>query len=77
MSTRIAIVTGASRGFGRATAIALVNAGVHVIGVARDRERLDAVRDEAAIRAKAPSELTVVSSARAAAFVLTNRCSGV
>src|SRR5258708_37758005 len=47
MSTRTAIVTGASRGFGRATAIALVNAGVHVIGVARDRERLEAVRDEA------------------------------
>ena len=47
MSTRTAIVTGASRGFGRATAIALVKAGVHVIGVARDRERLDAVRDEA------------------------------
>src|SRR5258708_16287185 len=47
MSTRTAIVTGASRGFGRATAIALVNAGVHVIGVARDREQLDAVRDAA------------------------------
>src|SRR5437764_13503593 len=47
MSTRTAIVTGASRGFGRATAIALVNAGVRVIGVGRDREQLDAVRDEA------------------------------
>ena len=42
MSTRTAIVTGASRGFGRATAIALVNAGIHVIGVGRDREQLDA-----------------------------------
>ena len=38
MSTRTAIVTGASRGFGRATAIALVNAGVHVIGVASLRD---------------------------------------
>src|SRR5258708_1066985 len=47
MSTRTAIVTGGSRGFGCATALALVKAGVHVIGVARDRERLDAVRDEA------------------------------
>jgi NAD(P)-dependent dehydrogenase (short-subunit alcohol dehydrogenase family) len=47
MSTRTAIVTGASRGFGRATAIALGNAGVHVIGVARDRERLEAVREQA------------------------------
>jgi NAD(P)-dependent dehydrogenase (short-subunit alcohol dehydrogenase family) len=47
MSTRTAIVTGASRGFGRATAIALVNAGVHVIGVARDGAQLDAVQHEA------------------------------
>ena len=46
MTTRTAIVTGASRGFGRATAIALVDAGVRVVGVARDRSRLDAVRDD-------------------------------
>ena len=47
LPTRTAIVTGASRGFGRSTAIALVSAGIHVIGVARDRTCLDAVRDEA------------------------------
>ena len=41
-----AIVTGASRGFGRATAIALIGAGAHVIGVARDRDRLEDVRAE-------------------------------
>lgn len=41
-----AIVTGASRGFGRATTIALIGAGVHVVGVARDRERLEEVRRE-------------------------------
>ena len=39
-----AIVTGASRGFGRATATALAGAGAHVVGVARDRTRLDEVR---------------------------------
>ena len=69
MSTRTAIVTGASRGFGRATAIALVNAGVHVIGVARDRERLDAVRDEAG------AEFTPVAAD--AADPVTAQCHGL
>jgi NAD(P)-dependent dehydrogenase (short-subunit alcohol dehydrogenase family) len=36
-----AIVTGASRGFGRATAMALAELGVHVVGVARNEELLD------------------------------------
>jgi NAD(P)-dependent dehydrogenase (short-subunit alcohol dehydrogenase family) len=35
-----ALVTGASRGFGRAIAIALVKAGDQVVGVSRDRIRL-------------------------------------
>jgi NAD(P)-dependent dehydrogenase (short-subunit alcohol dehydrogenase family) len=39
-----AIVTGASRGFGRATAEALAAAGANVIGVARDRTKLEEVR---------------------------------
>ena len=46
--TRTAIVTGASRGFGRATSAALVASGTHVVGVARDRRELDAVRAELA-----------------------------
>ena len=41
-----AIVTGASRGFGRAIAGALTAAGAQVIGVARSRTGLDEVRDE-------------------------------
>jgi NAD(P)-dependent dehydrogenase (short-subunit alcohol dehydrogenase family) len=36
-----AVVTGASRGFGRATAIALAELGAHVVGVARNEELLD------------------------------------
>jgi NAD(P)-dependent dehydrogenase (short-subunit alcohol dehydrogenase family) len=41
-----AIVTGASRGFGRGIATALSAAGAHVIGVARTRSGLDELSDE-------------------------------
>ena len=41
-----AIVTGASRGFGRAIAAALVAAGGNVVGIARDEQALRAVHDE-------------------------------
>jgi NADP-dependent 3-hydroxy acid dehydrogenase YdfG len=41
-----AVVTGASRGFGRAIAAALVVSGIPVVGIARDRRELLAVRDE-------------------------------
>jgi NAD(P)-dependent dehydrogenase (short-subunit alcohol dehydrogenase family) len=41
-----AIVTGASRGFGRAIAAELSAAGTHVIGIARTSTHLDELRDE-------------------------------
>ncbi|MFF7889922.1 SDR family oxidoreductase [Streptomyces sp. NPDC020794] len=41
-----AVVTGASRGFGRALSAALVATGTNVIGIARDKSELRAVRDE-------------------------------
>ncbi len=41
-----AIVTGASRGFGRAIATALTAVGADVVGVARTRSQLDDLRDE-------------------------------
>lgn len=40
LSGTTALVTGASRGFGRAIAITLSQAGAQVVGVARDRSRL-------------------------------------
>ena len=41
-----ALVTGASRGFGRGIAAALAGAGARVVGVARDRRALDDLRAE-------------------------------
>ena len=46
LSGRTAVVTGASRGLGRAIAIALADAGATVALVARDLEKLEAVRAE-------------------------------
>lgn len=43
---RTAIVTGASRGFGRAIATHLAAAGLHVVGVARDEAALHHARQE-------------------------------
>ena len=46
ITVRPALVTGASRGFGRAIATALAASGMPVTGVARDRDALDAVAAE-------------------------------
>jgi NAD(P)-dependent dehydrogenase (short-subunit alcohol dehydrogenase family) len=43
LAGRLAVVTGASRGIGAATAEAIAGAGAHVILAARDREALDRV----------------------------------
>lgn len=43
---RIALVTGASRGIGAATAIELARAGAHVVLTARDLRKLEAVEDQ-------------------------------
>jgi len=46
LSGTTAVVTGASRGFGRGIAAALTQAGAHVVGVARDADALDEVREQ-------------------------------
>jgi NAD(P)-dependent dehydrogenase (short-subunit alcohol dehydrogenase family) len=46
ISGTTALVTGASRGFGRAIALALAKAGAQVVGVARDRAKLAELRAE-------------------------------
>jgi NAD(P)-dependent dehydrogenase (short-subunit alcohol dehydrogenase family) len=48
LKNRIAVITGGSRGLGEAMAKALAGAGVQVALVARDRARLEHVRDEIA-----------------------------
>jgi short chain dehydrogenase len=46
LSGTTALVTGASRGFGRAVAIALSSRGAHVAGVARDPGRLEELQPQ-------------------------------
>jgi len=46
LSKKIALVTGASRGIGRASAIALAKAGAHVVAVARTQGGLEELDDE-------------------------------
>ena len=46
LTSRIALVTGASRGIGYATALALAGAGAHVVAVARTQGGLEELDDE-------------------------------
>ncbi|KIZ44178.1 MULTISPECIES: SDR family NAD(P)-dependent oxidoreductase [Rhodopseudomonas] len=46
LASRIALVTGASRGIGFATALALAKAGAHVVAVARTQGGLEELDDE-------------------------------
>jgi 3-oxoacyl-[acyl-carrier protein] reductase len=48
LKDRVALVTGASQGIGRSTALALASAGAKVIAAARNREKLDQLAQEIA-----------------------------
>ncbi len=50
LTGRIALVTGASRGIGQAAALALADAGAHVVAVARTQGALEALDDEITAR---------------------------
>jgi NAD(P)-dependent dehydrogenase (short-subunit alcohol dehydrogenase family) len=58
LSGKIALVTGASRGIGRASALALAKAGAHVVAVARTEGGLTELDDE--IRAATGEPATLV-----------------
>jgi NAD(P)-dependent dehydrogenase (short-subunit alcohol dehydrogenase family) len=60
-SNRIALVTGASRGVGRAAALALAASGAHVVAVARTQGGLEELDDQIrALRPDAPDATTLV-----------------
>lgn len=65
---RRALITGASSGIGKATALAFAKAGIHVGLLSRSREKLDAVAQEAAkagVEAKAyPIDLAEIERTR-------------
>src|SRR3954471_10155284 len=58
LKDRIALVTGASRGIGHASALALAEAGAHVVAVARTQGALEALDDE--IKAATGQSATLV-----------------
>jgi NAD(P)-dependent dehydrogenase (short-subunit alcohol dehydrogenase family) len=57
LQDRIAVVTGASRGIGRAAALALAEAGAHIVALARTQGALEELDD--AVRAKGSSATLV------------------
>jgi 3-oxoacyl-[acyl-carrier protein] reductase len=68
---RTALVTGASRGIGRAIAVGLADAGLDLALLARDAERLEQVADEVRARGRRavvlPADITDAPAVRGAA----------
>jgi NAD(P)-dependent dehydrogenase (short-subunit alcohol dehydrogenase family) len=67
LAGRVAVVTGASRGIGRATALAIANEGAHVIVAARDAAALDAtvgaIRDAGGEATAVPTDVSNAADA--------------
>jgi 3-hydroxybutyrate dehydrogenase len=74
VADRIALVTGASRGIGRATALALARAGARVLAVGRNAELLEQLAREHAIEPIVASIETAEGCARVAGEA--RRCVG-
>jgi 3-oxoacyl-[acyl-carrier protein] reductase len=62
LTGRVAVVTGASQGIGRACALKLAKCGASVALVARNREKLEAVAQEIAAAARAGTPVSPKSS---------------
>ena len=65
---RVAVVTGASRGIGRATALALAEAGAHVIALARTQGALEELDDAIKVEGGLPATLVPFDLADMAAI---------
>jgi NAD(P)-dependent dehydrogenase (short-subunit alcohol dehydrogenase family) len=64
MEGRVAVVTGAGRGIGRATALLLARRGARVLGVSRTEEQLESLAAEAGVEVLAESVATEDGCAR-------------
>src|SRR5277367_2701667 len=65
LASRIALVTGASRGIGYATARALAKAGAHIVAVARTQAGLEELDDEIRTDGGSATLVPLVLTARA------------
>ena len=65
LKDHIALVTGASRGIGHASALALAKAGAHVVAVARTQGALEALDDEIKAATGQPATLVPMDLAEA------------
>lgn len=77
LADRVALVTGASRGIGRAVAVALAEAGAHVVALARSKAPLeeldDAVRAVGGHATLVPCDVTDWPALDRLGYVLTQR----
>lgn len=79
LSGKIALVTGASRGIGRASALALAKAGAHILAIARTVGALEELDDEiksiGGTASLIPADLSDTTSLEALGPALSNRFS--